>query len=95
MFGEYLPLIMGVVSFLGAALTWYDAVVRKRYAAERAVGHLTNNYAALSGNVATLDKMLDDRLDTIQREHLEIKLLLQVLVTQSGGSFPTAMKREV
>ena len=28
-------------------------------------------------------------LMTIQREHLEIKLLLQVLVTQSGGSFPS------
>jgi hypothetical protein len=92
---EYLPLIMGVVSFVGAALTWYDAVVRKRYAAERAVGHLTTNYAALSGNVATLDRMLDDRLDTIQREHSEIKILLQVLITQSGGSLPPAIKREI
>lgn len=91
----YLPLIMGVVSFVGAALTWYDAVVRKRYAAERAVGHLTNNYASLSANVSALDKMLDDRLDVIQREHLEIKLLLQVLISHSGGTLPAVIKREI
>lgn len=93
MMAEYLPLIMGVVSFLGAGATWYDAVVRKRYAAERAVGHLTNNYASLSGNIATLDKMLDDRLDEIQREHIEIRLLLQILITNSGGSMPDSIKQ--
>lgn len=82
---EYLPLIMGVVSFCGAALTWYDAAVRKRYASERAVEHLKRNYESLSMNVATLDKMLDQRFDAMEKDNLERKILLQIIASKLGA----------
>ncbi|MEM9150665.1 MAG: hypothetical protein AAGB19_09455 [Cyanobacteria bacterium P01_F01_bin.3] len=83
---EHIPLLMGVVSFIGAGLTWFDATIRKRYASERAVGHLTKNYESLSANVGHMDRMLDERLDAVQRENLELKMMLQVLITKAGGS---------
>lgn len=94
MISEYLPLIMGVLSFLGAGATWYDAAARKRYSAERAVNTLTNNYGALSRELSMLTKLVDDRFDTLQRENLELKLLIQMLMTQSGCVFPPMGKRD-
>ena len=81
---EYLPLIMGVVSFGGAALTWYDAAVRKRYASERAVEHLKKNYESLVHNIAAIDRMLDQRLDAMERDDLERRMLLQLIASKAG-----------
>lgn len=80
----YLPLIMGVVSFCGAALTWYDAAVRKRYASERAVEHLKRNYESLVANIAAIDRMLDQRLDAMERDDLERRMLLQLIAAKAG-----------
>ena len=81
---EYLPLAMGVISFAGAALTWYDAAVRKRFASERAIEHLKKNYEQLSVNIAAIDRMLDQRLDAMERDDLERRMLLQLIAAKAG-----------
>lgn len=93
--GDQITLGIGVITFLGASLTWYDATVKKKFASERALAHLTNDYKALSANVAHLDRMLDERLDEIQREHDRINMLLQILATQSGGTAAQIFKKEL
>ena len=82
---EHIPLIMGVISFIGAALTYYGGTVKKRYAAERNFNHLKNSYENLSQNLTALDEMIDTRLDTQLGEIKEIKAMLTVLMTQLGG----------
>lgn len=83
---EYLPLIMGVVSFVGAAATWYGGAVKKSYASERDFGHLKNSYDNLSRNVEQLDRMIDQRFDQIEREQTKTTALIHAMVVRLSGS---------
>ena len=84
-FAEHVPLIMGIISFLGGAATWYGASVKKNYAAERDFNHLRRNYENLANNIAALDKMLDDRLDRGEIQLAEMKALQQAILAQLGS----------
>ncbi|MEL6260459.1 MAG: hypothetical protein AAFR12_05270 [Cyanobacteria bacterium J06626_6] len=83
---NHIPLVMGLLSFVGGLAAWYKAEVKRRYGAERDANHLKTAYEALAANVAHLDKMLDQRLDAVQREHMELKSLLQILIARIGAS---------
>ncbi|MEL6605361.1 MAG: hypothetical protein AAFP20_19280 [Cyanobacteria bacterium J06614_10] len=83
---NYIPLVMGLLSFIGGVAAWYKAEVRRRYGAERDTNHLKTAYEGLATNVGHLDQMLDQRLDAIQREHMELKSLLQLVILKLGGT---------
>ena len=82
--GENITLIIGVSSFVASLITWYGAAVKKRYAAERAVHHAQRNYENLSGNVALLSDLLDDKLDRILLVVTKIELRQDVILSQTG-----------
>ena len=81
---EHFSLLVVMVTAVGGAAAWYGAAVKKSYASERDFTHLKNNYKSLASNVAALDRMLDQRLDTLQRENAELKTLLQGALIRMG-----------
>ena len=60
------------------------AAVKKRYASERDFNHLKRNYESLSGNVATLSTLLDDKLDRILLVVTKVELRQDVILSQTG-----------
>ncbi len=83
---EHFSLLVGIITAIAGGIAWYGAAVKKAYASERDFNHLRNAYEGLSVNVATLDRMLDARLDEIQRENLELRALMRSLIIQLGGN---------
>ena len=77
---------MGLISFVGGFATWSAAAVKKQYAAERDFGHLKKSYDTLAVNITHLDRLLDQRLDELQRENLELKTLLQGVLIRLGSN---------
>jgi hypothetical protein len=91
---EYIPLVMGVISFIGAAATWYGGAVKKNYASERDFGHLKNSYDNLNRNIEQLDRMFDQRLDQIEREQLKTTALIQAMIVRVAGTGSQILNRE-
>ncbi|MFK0730926.1 MAG: hypothetical protein ACIWVG_07105, partial [Gloeotrichia echinulata HAB0833] len=58
------------------AILWYANTEKKKYAAERDFAHLKRNQESISEGIDHLLTELDRRLDTIERDILEIKSCL-------------------
>ena len=80
---ETITLVMGVASFLGGAIAMYGAAVRKKYGSERDFNHLKNNYHNLSGNIATLSTLLDEKLDDIRLTLTKIETRQSIILNQT------------
>lgn len=80
---ERILVFAGLCSALGGFAAWYGASVKKQYASERDFKHLLRNYENLSGNVAALSDLIDDRLDRISLTTIEIKARQDILLTQT------------
>lgn len=80
---EHIPLIMGVISFIGGAVTWYGAAIKKNYASERDFNHLKRNYESLSSNIASLSDLLDGRLDHIALTMAKIETRQDIILSQT------------
>jgi len=93
-FAEHITLLMGVCTFIGGLIALYGAAVRKQYASERDFNHLKRNYESLSGNIASIDRMIDDRLDKNDMQLVEIKVLILALVALSEGSASNILERK-
>lgn len=83
-FYEHISLIMGLLSFSGGVIFWFSGQIKRRYGLERDFNHLKRNYEALTGNVATLDKMLDERLDRFELMLVKIESLLAASRLRGG-----------
>ncbi len=83
---EHIPVIMGVISFVGGAVAWYSAAVKKRYASERDFNHLKRNYESLSTNIASLSDLLDQRLDNITLIMAKIETRQDIILSQTRDS---------
>lgn len=66
-------LTLGVLSFIGGFALWYRGAIEKRYAAERAFGHIKRNQEQLAANLEVLSRDFDDQIHNLQGELKEIK----------------------
>lgn len=80
---EHIPLIMGLFSFIGGAVAWYGAAVKKSYASERDFQHLLRKYESLAQNVASLSDMLDDRMDALTLIMNKIETRQDIILSQT------------
>ncbi|MEM9815546.1 MAG: hypothetical protein AAF827_03900 [Cyanobacteria bacterium P01_D01_bin.6] len=81
-----ISLIVGLVTSIGGGFTWWRAMVRKQYAAERDFGHLKNNYKQLAQNMQFMYKEGDKRFDRLDLEVVEVKALLSGILIRLGGT---------
>lgn len=79
-------LLMGVISFVAGAVTWYRGSVEKRYAAERDFNHVRRNLEQLSGNLNDFAEEMDHRFDQTNGELIQVKSLLMALLAKAGDS---------
>lgn len=82
---EWIPLAIGIITFLGGTLAWYSGAVEKRYAAQRDFAHLRENQKQISQGVSDLFKEQDRRFDELERESTEIKSLIMNLLMRTGN----------
>lgn len=91
---DWIPLIIGVVTFLGGILAWYTGAVEKKYAAQRDFAHLKNNQLNISNNIAGLLKEQDRRFDQLDKNDLEMKnLLMNVFMSNISDAVSANMRK--
>lgn len=78
-----LATILGLIATIGGGVAWYSSVVRKRYASERDFNHIREWQLSNSRFLDTEFRSLENRLDTIENNLLEMKILVSMRVT--GG----------
>lgn len=81
---DFVPIVLSAITFIAAAITWYRGAIQKSYAAERDFGHLKRSIDQLSSNMADGLRENDHRLELIERDLLEIKAALNVLLRGKG-----------
>lgn len=82
---EIIPLVMSIVTFIGAAITYWRGKIQKQYAAERALTHIRNDIGSMSNNIAGELKELDHRLSEIEGDMKELKATLSVCLRGDGN----------
>lgn len=80
-----IPLGISVITFVCGLFAWFRGAVEKEYAAKRDFGYLKNNYAQMSANLGTIHKDLEERLEDLEKDLIEIKGLLNLLVINLAG----------
>lgn len=91
---EWIPLTIGIITFLGGSLAWYSGAIEKRYAAQRDFQHLRENQKQINQGINELLKELDRRFDEIERENMEVKSLLTNLIMRSGDESISSIIRK-
>lgn len=81
-----ISLIVGLLTSIGGGFTWWRAMVRKQYAAERDFGHLKRNYQQLVKSLDSMYKDGDKRFDRLDLELVEVKALLSGILIRLGGT---------
>lgn len=71
-----LLLAMGTTSI--GAILWYVQGEKKKYASERDFQHIRRNQESISDGLNIIAKDIDEKLDQINRDILEIKILLGI-----------------
>lgn len=91
---DWLPLLIGLITFLGGTIAWYSGAIEKRYAAQRDFNHLKKNQENIARGVSELFKEQDKRFDQLEKENAELKnLLMNVFMTQTGESISAIMRK--
>lgn len=79
-------LLIAICTFLGGAIAWYRNTVQKSYAAEREFGHIKRSMEQTNQSLGHLDQCIDRRFDSIEKELIEIKLMLKQALARTGTS---------
>jgi len=82
--GDHIAMLIGIITFICGAISYYGAAVKKQYASERDFQHLKRSYDGLSSNITTLDKMIDARLDRSDLNQVEIRAMLLSILSRLG-----------
>lgn len=82
---EIILALISLATFLSGAFAWYSSAVRKQYAAERDFIQLNRNQELIRSSIEGLEKDLSRNHDESQREMLELKALINVLMVRLTG----------
>lgn len=91
---QLLPILLGLITFVGGCLAWYSAAVVKRYAAQRDFQHLTRSYEQLAANQSTILKELDNRFDRLDRDIGDVRNQQTILLSRLMPSDTTGWHRK-
>lgn len=92
---EVLAVAISVVTFSGGIVAWYRGAVEKRYAAERDFNHLKNNYDQINSNLLRIAKDQEEMIEGIEKDLIEVKNLLNLLIVHSTGGSASEIWRKV
>lgn len=82
---EIILALISLVTFLSGAFAWYSSAIRKQYAAERDFIQLNRNQELIRDSLEEILKDLGRNHDESQREVLELKALINVLMVRLTG----------
>lgn len=80
---ENISLLIGISTFVGGLVSLYGAAVKKQVASERDFKHLARNYDNLSGNIAALSDLIDNRLDQLCLTVMKVEARQDIILSQT------------